>query len=111
MNLYKLHTNKEELLGYSNRIKIPLFAWKRYKKTKDKKLLSSFINEPEFAFKYARSKNKRMKKLEPIIMRSPEFAYMYAIDILSRPWKEAEQYISKSSHWAKAYNRLFNTNI
>jgi len=86
MNLYSLHSNPEDLYGYS---------------TKEYRI-------PSLAYDLAKKNPGLRPKLEPAIMKDPHTAYSYAVWIIDRRWPEAEPAIMKNPYWWGAYKEEFN---
>ena len=62
MNLYKLHTNPEQLYGYDRRIEIPEFAWEMTDDKQRKKMASVWIRDAKTAVWYAFHYLKKMAR-------------------------------------------------
>ena len=108
MNIYDLHSNPEELHGYSTReYKLPEFAYDLAKDNPElrPKLEPVIMKDPEYALKHAMFvKNKPWPEAEPYIMKNPQCAYYYAKDVLDqRRWPEAEPVIMKHTYLAYRY--------
>ena len=109
MNLYDLHSNPEQLHGYSTKeYRVPELAYELAEKRPDlrSKLEPTIMKITKYAYWYAKSILKRpWPEAEPYIMKDPGYAYYYALYILERPWPEAEPYIMKDPYYAYAYAR------
>ena len=107
MNLYDLHSNPEELHGYSTReYKIPELAFNLAVNRPGlrPKLEPYIMKDPKWAYWYAKSILKSpWPEAEPVIIKDPTVAADYAIFILRRPWPEAEPYIMKNAFHAWLY--------
>ena len=112
MNLYDLHSNPEELLGFDTvPYKMPALALELAKTQPElrPKLESVIMKDPRYAFYYvADIRKRRWPEAEPAIMKDPEFAYCYAEYVLKRRWPEAEPYIMKNPRWWRSYTQSFN---
>ena len=110
MNLYKLHTNPEKLLGYKNKMKVPAIVWQSISRYSPRGYNDKFSQEQqeqfksvlktdakyatEYAYKYMRG--LRWPEAEPVIMKDPDSAVSYAYNVIDGKWPEAEQYIVKN---------------
>jgi len=82
MNLYKLHSNPERLIGYDVAFEqVPELAWKKY----------FGINIEE------------LKKREHLWKQSAECAYSYAYQIIKGRFLEGEATIATSAQWSYWY--------
>lgn len=75
MNIYRYHSNSEQLTGHEDRVYLV----------------------PELAYNYARKQGTRAPEVEPTIMRNPLFALEYADEVIGDRWLEAEPVIMKDS--------------
>ena len=105
MNLYKFHTNPEQLEGYENRLRIPMMAYEygtQHGFTDE--LVSSVAKHPELAFKYARNIiESRFPEGEAAIATDPELAFEYAWEIIEGRFPEGEAAIATDPRWAYYY--------
>ncbi len=111
MNLYDLHSNPEELHGYSTKeYRVPDLAYKLAIRKPElrTKLESSFMKNPALAYYYTRDVllKRRWPEAEPYIMKDPMYATHYAINVLKRRWPEAEPYIMKDPYYAYMYAKF-----
>jgi len=114
MNLYKLHTNNEQLLGYEERLQVPIIAWRHVlyyiqnftgqdnkeliKKTEH--LQDAILKDPEFAYKYAlRVIQGRWPAAEEIIATDYETIFDYSYDILRGRWRAVEDIMRTDDSW------------
>jgi len=86
MNIYKLHTNPEQLVHYDEQWKLPENVW-------------NLINVMHY------EEHKDTSHLAKYIKYLPLRAVIYARDILNGRFLEAEPYILKSPPAASAYYR------
>ena len=109
MNLYDLHSNPEQLHGYSTKeYRVPELAYKLafWKPELRPKLEPAIMKDPRWAYDYATLVlQRRWAKAEPVIMKDAYYAYYYAKNIMGRAWPEAEPYIMKDPHYAFLYAR------
>ena len=132
MNLYKLHTQPEELLFHDKDLtNIPKFAYKEMQYINPKELAvndnkrlihlaTAISKDPHWAYRFAVRKigtrwiNSELYptelaiRAENTIMQSPEYAYKYAYDVMRERWPEAEKYIQQDVDEWKWYKREFN---
>ncbi len=111
MNLYDLHSNPQELHGYSTKeYRVPELAYELalVRPELRPKLEPAIMKHARYAYMYAKYILKRpWPEAEPYIMKDPKWAYWYAAYILKRRWPEAEPYIMKDSHWWAVYKEHF----
>ncbi len=111
MNLYNLHSNPEQLHGYSiKEYRIPEFAYSLAKTHPELRpnLEPTIMKSPRYAYAYSWHVLKRpWAEAEPVIMKDPKTAYHYALHVLKRRWPEAEPYIMKDKIWWNSYKREF----
>ncbi len=84
MNLYKYHSNPEQLDGYKKRA----------------------FRVPELAYDLAKEKGKRVPEAEPAIMQDPSWAYRYALGVIGDRWPEAEPVIKQDPEMAYWHARF-----
>jgi hypothetical protein len=80
VNLYKLHTNPESLLGYEEAMKDPDIAWGTHENNHDK-----------------------LRELENLWTKSAEYSYYYARDVLKNRFPKGEDIIATDAHWSYEY--------
>ena len=107
MNIYDLHSNPEELHGYSTKeYSIPELAYELALVMPElrPKLEPAIMKHPRYAYLYAKFVLERpWPEAEPVIMKDPCYTYYYVKYVLNRPWPEAEPYIMKDSFYAWWY--------
>jgi hypothetical protein len=111
MDLYKYHSNPEQLKGYEKRhLIVPELAYETLKSGKklspeDKQLaLKAIAKDPWMVYKYATEVIKgRFPEGEVAIAKSPKWAYYYATDVIKRRFPEGEVVISKDPYYAYYY--------
>ena len=139
MNLYKFHTNPEQLDGYENRLRVPMMAYEYGDKHGFAgELVSAVAKDPQWAYKYARFVikgrfpegeatiatdpgrayeyadyviNGRFPEAEAAIATSPTWAYHYAKYVIKDRWPEGEAAIAKTPKWASGYERDFGIKL
>jgi len=118
MNLYKLHSNKEELIGYKERLHVPSIAWRKleyaYEDGDDfTKYRKYIIKSPEFAYRYAHyyMDQERWPEAEPYIIKDPKWATNYAYNVIGERWPEAEPLIMKDPDSAVRYAYNFRNDF
>ena len=113
MNLYDFHTNPEQLEGYENRLRVPMFAYeygRRHGFTDE--LVSAVAKHPKSAFEYAwEIIEGRFPEGEAVIATDPQYAYWYAKNVIKDRWPEAEPVIAKDPDWARAYQEQFGIKL
>jgi hypothetical protein len=113
MDLYKYHSNPEQLKGYEKRhLIVPELAYDTLSSgqkltPEDKQLaLKAIARDPEIAFDYATDVIEgRFPQGEAAIAKNPELAYYYARDVIEGRWPEGEAAIAKDPVWACYYAR------
>ena len=76
INLYKLHSKPKTLFGYDHVMQVPELAWIM---TKDRhKLKSIWLQDPEYAYRYALLTKKPWPEAEPVIAQDAKYAFKYA---------------------------------
>ena len=118
MNLYKLHTHKEELLGYEHRAQVPMIVWddimKRRKRgyladiqraARDGRYRDVLKNDAEIATLFARDVlNGRFEEAEDIIATSAKWSYVYAVSVLGNErFEQGEPAIATDSGYSLSY--------
>ena len=110
MNLYKLHSQPDQLLGYAQAsTQVPEVAWKLARTDAQKRKLESlWAKDAEYAYRYANSiLKKRFPAGEAALAQDPEYALWYARDILSARFPAGEAAIAQSAEVAYGYaNRV-----
>ena len=107
VNLYKYHTNPEELDRYSEREDIvPELVWDQVRKGKklNQKQLAALAKSPKYAYQYAEGViNGRFPEGEKAIASEPYYAYFYAKDVIKGRFPEGEKAIASNSDSAYFY--------
>jgi lambda repressor-like predicted transcriptional regulator len=80
MNLYKLHTNPESLLGYQEAMKDPEMAWETHENNHDK-----------------------LRELEDLWAKSAEYSYRYAAFVLENRFPKGEDAIATDAWYSYLY--------
>jgi len=112
INIYDYHSEPETLFGYSERFKIPKFAFyetrrrwgkKKYKENQQD-LIKYFINDPMYAYLFTKGMiQKPYPPAEPGILKSSHYSTQYAIEILHGRFPEAEELIASDPKTAYLY--------
>ena len=108
INIYSLHANPSQLLGYEQaRTRVPSIAWELAKTPAAKKKLEHlWQQDAEFAYYYARNVIKKpWPPGEAAIARDAQLAYYYAANVIRKPWPPGEAAIAGDAEWAYRYAR------
>ena len=114
MNLYRLHSQPDQLLGYAQAsTQVPEIAWAlsgsdgpvtAWTIKRKRQLESLWAQYPKYSYRYARKiLEGRFPAGEAVIVQDPGYAHYYALYILKRRWPEAEPVIASNSFWASEY--------
>ena len=105
INLFKLHSKPETLLGYDRIIQIPKMAWEMTNEKQKRKMTNLWLKDPETALRYATQViEKKWPEAEPIIAKNAKYAYQYANFFPGR-FLEGEAAIATNPTFAYSYAR------
>jgi hypothetical protein len=106
MNLYKLHSQPDQLLGYAQaRTQVPEVAWPLARTPEEKVNLESlWTKDPQYAYDYAHEVlYARFPAGEAALAQDAAWAYRYARDILKGRFPAGEAAIAQVAIWAHYY--------
>ena len=117
MNLYKFHTNPEQLKGYENKFSIPRVAYEHAKDViggRFPEAEAAIAKDPDSAVDYARDViegrwiNSDVPPeiaipAEDAIAKNPEMAYRYVMFVIHSRWPKVEPIIAKDPRLATQY--------
>ena len=106
INLYNLHANPSQLLGYKQaRTRVPHVAWDSARTPAAKKKLAHlWQQDADLAFLYAADViDGAWPPGEAAIARNAQYAYEYARYVIEEPWPPGEAAIAQSGPWAYLY--------
>jgi len=93
MNIYKLHTDPEQLTGYEQRLQVPKFAYEE-------------VRDELTKHRSADDVRKATEHLQDVLLKDPKYAYLYAKVVMEDRWPAAEDIIKTVPHWAYLYTRF-----
>jgi len=112
MNLYKLHSNPEQLAHYAETKEIPYFVLKEVENSKNLSVLlwkdrerieRVLAKDPYSAYRYAQIILERFPAGEPVLATDAKWATAYAERVIHGRFPEAENAIKKDPKWAFYY--------
>jgi len=115
MNLYKLHSNPEQLIHYDQINNLPFYVWgklnevgsREYFQNNREHIENVASKDAELAYNYAKLIGERFPAGEDVILSDPEYAAGYAGQVLENRWPEAEAIIATKPRYAVQYAQRF----
>ena len=108
MNLFKYHTEPEQLVGYADRMQlVPELALEAAKKgDRSPEVLAAISISPRASFHYAMDViNGPWPPGETAIAQSSKYSYWYARNVIKKPWPPGETAIAQDSLYSYLYAR------